>query len=181
MKELTKTDSSKNRKEEYNIPDQHNQPLINHKNNTEPVHHYDNNCLLKNSTIFNRTSQTLHGTVTISQACQIQKHARKQVQIIKRSKENGVKSIRSLGPGLSISLQAYKRQFRRDWYHKIIDFNQCCVVHEAHGETTWKVDEEGVWFRFSYRLKVSQAFYQTWESWCTSTTRHVWFLFPNGT
>jgi len=62
-------------------------------------------------------------------------HARKQVQIIKRSKENGVKSITSLGPGLSISMQAYKRQFRRDWHHKIIGFNQCCVVHEAHGET----------------------------------------------
>lgn len=139
IKELTKTDPSKNGKKKYNIPDQHKQPLINHKSNR-----YTQNPSItttttaykkKNSTIFNRTSQTLHGTVKLSQACQIQKHARKQVQIKKRSKENGVKSITSLGPRLSISMQAYKRQFRRDWYHKIIDFNQCCVVHGAHGET----------------------------------------------
>lgn len=43
--------------------------------------------LTKNSTIFNKTSQTLHGSVKLSQACQIQKHARKQVQIIKRSRK----------------------------------------------------------------------------------------------
>lgn len=33
IKELTKTDPSKNGKKKYNIPDQHKQPLINHKSN----------------------------------------------------------------------------------------------------------------------------------------------------
>lgn len=87
----------------------------------------------------------------LSQACQIQKHARKQVELRKRLKENG-SSVHhtswSCVEHLSASVQK-DRQLRRDWYHKIFDFNQCCADFcEAHGQTKgscrWRVNDEGV-------------------------------------